>query len=81
MAKPITFTPRPREQDVADAARDELDAWSLIAIRDRRDKVIVAGYGIGMAVQVALSWSHLNSLGEGTPTHLGPTSPATSGAA
>src|ERR1700694_82980 len=44
----------------------------LIAIRDRRDKVIVAGYGIGMAVQVALSWSHLNSLGEGTPTHLGP---------
>jgi hypothetical protein len=36
----------------------------LIAIRDRRDRVIVASYAIGVAIQLVLSWHVRNELGE-----------------
>jgi hypothetical protein len=36
----------------------------LFAIRDRRDGVLVSGFAIGIAVQLALSWHDLNRLGE-----------------
>ena len=40
----------------------------LIAIRDRRDRVIVIAYAVGVAIQLALSWGVRNERGE----NLGP---------
>ena len=36
----------------------------LIAIRDRRDRLIVVSYAIGVAIQLVLSWHVRNELGE-----------------
>jgi hypothetical protein len=36
----------------------------LVAIRDRRDRVIVASYAIGIAIQLVLSWDVRNERGE-----------------
>ncbi len=36
----------------------------LFVIRDRRDAVVVGGFAIGIAVQLAFSWQDLNQLGE-----------------
>jgi hypothetical protein len=36
----------------------------LFVTRDRRDRVVVGGFAIGVAVQLALSWHSLNQLGE-----------------
>ena len=37
----------------------------LFVIRDRRDGVVVGGFAIGVAVQLAFSWHDLNRQGEG----------------
>ena len=36
----------------------------LVALRDRRDRVIVASYAIGIAIQLVLSWDVRNERGE-----------------
>jgi hypothetical protein len=36
----------------------------LVAIRDRRDTIMVAGFAIGVAVQLGLSWGQTNRVGE-----------------
>ena len=36
----------------------------LFVLRDRRDGMVVGGYAVGAAVQLALSWHDLNMLGE-----------------
>jgi hypothetical protein len=42
----------------------------LIAIRDRRDGVIIAGFAAGVAIQLGLSWNDRNILGETGATGL-----------
>ncbi len=46
-----------------------LPVWTLrlIAVRDRRDSVMVAAFGVGLGMQLALSWKVMNLLGEQSP--------------
>jgi hypothetical protein len=43
--------------------------FRLLAVRDRRDGVIVGSYLLGVVLQLALSWHNLNQLGEAGVGH------------
>jgi hypothetical protein len=38
----------------------------LVAMRDRRDTIMVSAFAVGIVVQFSYSWNHLNQLGEGS---------------